>query len=164
MKKNYSKNNFFFIKNKVRLRLLFNNVQNKQKFFGSTLNINDKIIYPNGKIIKLTNKKGKKYYFRYVMSIHNYNKIGYIKEKYLKRINQYQFIIIKDKVRLRLSAHLDNPNKNIIVNNYKHRGLVLVKGNIVTIKPTIINNLIIVQDRDNNNKIGYIKYKKLHKN
>jgi len=137
-------------------------------FRGKTIDTNTELIFPNGKKYKGTLNN-----YTCVMVKNSPYIIGYINCKYIRRIkntNEFQLFPELDKKILRLIPSDDDPRRNL-----KIRGLIITKDDILIfpnghsinsckIIPDNINpnkrqktQMILVQDRNNPEKIGYIK-------
>ena len=144
-------------------------------FRGKTIDTNTELIFPNGKKYKGTLNN-----YTCVMVKNSPYIIGYINCKYIRRIkntNEFQLFPELDKKILRLIPSDDDPRRNL-----KIRGLIITKDDILIfpnghsinsckIIPDNINpnkrqktQMILVQDRNNPEKIGYIKYEYLIRN
>ena len=139
-------------------------------FRGRSIDTNTELIFPNGK-----KYKGRQNNYTCVMVKNSPYIIGYINCKYIRCINrqdrEYQLFPTYEKKLLRLIPIDDDPRSNINI-----RGLVITSDDVLIfpngqtirsskiipddIKPirssTTSNKMILVQDRNDPKKIGYI--------
>ena len=134
-------------------------------FKGETINKDDTLIFPGGKIISDDDHK-----FVFIITNDNQN-IGYIQTKYLKNIQINNGCVIPQAyeinktVTLRLKPFNDDPNKNKDRNvNYKIKGSTLRADSLVYIPNGEVmedTGLVVVQVEDDPEKIGFVQGKYL---
>ena len=153
-------------------------------FKGATIKNTDKIIVPRGEIhtVHNTNDSSKCITLMYVVDSNNTDTIGYIRTKYIEKIQNsegksvYKLNSKRDNVRLRLMARFEDPSleKNDLINDQAYRGLIVDKSSVLW-SPSDINDstlpltriVKLVQLKDDLDKVGYVfndDYNKLIQN
>lgn len=118
---------------------------------GKPINLLSKFIYPNGNVCNT---------MVYVQDTTNTHIIGYIRRSYLTQNSDGTWSVNTRGKTLRYLCDLADPNKFQQLNGFQHRGETITSANKLRFpNGEDINGLVIVQDVDDPNSIGFVDKK-----